>query len=424
MAHNVQGAERGLTTELEPVAPVWRSDPPAADATAPEIARRGVQPRAKSPSGPPEPAARDGAVEQNRSGAIPPDRRNEKAGGRSRTRRLLMISCALLAMFGAGGWYGWRWYTVGRFLVETDDAYTEADGIVISPQVAGYVSELLVTDNQRVRKGDLIAKIDDRVFRAQVDQAQAELDMQIANEHDIAAQIARQAFVIAQMEADVASAQARLEFAAQEDARSSALVQRGTGTVQRAQQTASTLRAQQADLAKSKATLDAARQQRDVLRSQREQARAGIERARAALDQARINLGYTAITAPHDGVVGDRTVRLGQLVQPGTRLLTLVPMDEVYVVANYKETQLARMAAGQPVTIAVDGYPDVALHGHVDSLAPGSGAQFALLPPENATGNFTKIVQRVPVKIVLDAGQDPNHLLRPGLSVTPTVHTR
>jgi len=404
MTHSAQLAERVPSAELDASAPPNRSHPPAA--------------RGSPPIAPEKPD-----VEHHPAGDEPEPR--TKAAGRPRkARRLLLIGCALLALLGGGGWYGWRWYTVGRFLVETDDAYTQADDIIISPQVSGYVSELLVTDNQPVRRGDVIARIDDRVFRALVDQARAERDVQVANERNVAAQIARQGSVIAQMEAEVASAQARLAFAAQEDARSSALVQRGTGTVQRAQQTQSTLRASEAELAKSKANLAAARQQLDVLRSQREQARAAIEHAAAALDQAKINLGYTTITAPRDGTVGDRSVRLGQLVQPGTRLLTLVPMREVYVVANYKETQLARMASGQPVEISVDGYPDASVRGRVDSLAPGSGAQFALLPPENATGNFTKIVQRVPVKIVLDHAGPLAGRLRPGLSVTTSVDVR
>ncbi|HET7911377.1 MAG TPA: HlyD family secretion protein [Pseudolabrys sp.] len=354
--------------------------------------------------------------------AAPAGKVPAKAG--AKRGRFAVPAAILLAGVTAGGWYGWHWYTVGRFLVETDDAYIQADNVTVSPQVAGYISELLVTDNQPVKKGEVIARINDRVYRAAVAQARAALDIQIANAHNVDAQIARQGSIIEQMKADVESAQAQLEFARQEQSRYAKLMKDGAGTVQKAQETDSALRAKKAVLDKSRANLDASQHQLAVLHTRMEQAQAGIEHAQAALEQAEINLGYTTITAPRDGVVGDRTVRVGQLVQPGTRLLTLVPMHDVYVVANYKETQLADMKRGQPVDIRVDGYPDAVLHGHVDSLSPGSGAQFALLPPENATGNFTKIVQRVPVKIVLDRDAPLSGTLRPGLSVVSSVDIR
>ena len=347
-----------------------------------------------------------------------------KVPAKSKRKRLAVLAAIFLAGVTAGGWYGWHWYTVGRFLVETDDAYVQADNVTVSPQVAGYISGLLVTDNQPVKKGDVIARIDDRVYRAAEAQARAALDIQVANAHNVDAQIARQGSIIAQMRADVESAQAQLEFAQQEQSRYAKLMKDGAGTVQKAQETDSVLRAKKAALDKTRANLDASQHQLAVLHTQMEQAQAGIEHAQAVLEQARINLGYTAITAPQDGVVGDRTVRVGQLVQPGTRLLTLVPIHDVYVLANYKETQLADVKRGQPVDISVDGYPDAVLHGRVDSLSPGSGAQFALLPPENATGNFTKIVQRVPVKIVLDRNEPLLGSLRPGLSVISSVDVR
>lgn len=345
-----------------------------------------------------------------------------RAGGKG--KRLAVLAVLLVAGLGTAGWYGWHWYTVGRFTIETDDAYIQADNVAVSPQVAGYISELLVTDNQPVKKDDVIARIDDRLYRAAVAQARAALDIQVANAHNVEAQIARQGSIIEQMQADVEAAQAQLEFARQEQSRYAKLMKDGAGTVQKAQETNSALRAKKAALDKSRANLEASHHQLAVLRTQLEQAQAGIEHARASLEQAEINLGYTAITAPRDGVVGDRTVRVGQLVQPGTRLLTLVPMHDVYVVANYKETQLANMKRGQAVEISVDGYPDAVLHGRVDSLSPGSGAQFALLPPENATGNFTKIVQRVPVKILLDENEPLVGALRPGLSVISSVDIR
>jgi membrane fusion protein (multidrug efflux system) len=194
--------------------------------------------------------------------------------------------------------------------------------------------------------------------------------------------------------------------------------------VQDKQRTAAALQQRQADLEKAKATAETERRRLTVLESNRRQAEAAVGKAQASLEQAKIDLGYTEIVAPIDGMVGDRKVEAGQYVQPGTRLLTLVPMQAIYVIANYKETQLDRMHTGQAVTMAFDAYPGVTVHGRVDSLAPGSGSQFALLPPENATGNFTKIVQRVPIKILIDPGDPLRDRLRPGLSVTPTVDTR
>jgi membrane fusion protein (multidrug efflux system) len=355
-----------------------------------------------------------------------PSDNEPKQSGRRRKKKIRMaaIGILLLAAISAGGWYGWRWYTVSRFLVETDDAYTQADNIPVSSQVAGYITEVMVADNQHVKRGEVIARIDDRLYRAAVAQARATLDVKTADAHNIGAQIARQASVIAQMKADVDSAKAELQFAAQEQIRYAKLMQTGAGTIQKAQQTSADRRMHEAKLAKFNASLEASRKDLRVLQTREEQAKAAIENAKAALSLAQINLGYATITAPHDGVVGDRTLRVGQLVQPGTRLLTLVPMHDVYVIANYKETQLEYLRRGQRVELSVDGYPDLILQGHVDSLAPGSGAQFALLPPENATGNFTKIVQRVPVKILLDHDDPATETLRPGLSVISAINVR
>jgi membrane fusion protein (multidrug efflux system) len=345
-------------------------------------------------------------------------------GRRGKWLRVLILGLLLVTPLSCGGWYGWHWYNVGRFWIKTDDAYTQADSVTVSAQVGGTIADLFVTDNQRIRRGDVIARIDDRSYHAALDQARADVDMQIKNERSIEAQIGRQQSVIRQMQADIASVRAQLAFAEQQQARYAALSRTGSGTKERAQQADSDLQVQQANLARSEANLLASRRQLDVLTAQREQAAAAIERARAVQEQAEINLGYTTITAPRDGVVGDRAVRVGQLVQPGTRLLTLVPVDEVYVVANYKETQLEFIRKGQTVELAVDGYPHAKIAGRIDSVAPGSGAQFALLPPENATGNFTKIVQRVPVKIVLDPQSPLHDRLRPGLSVVSSVDVK
>jgi membrane fusion protein (multidrug efflux system) len=269
-------------------------------------------------------------------------------------------------------------------------------------------------------------QIDPRDYQAALNQAEADVLSAEADIRNLDAQIVQQQSVIDQAQADVVSAQANVTFAQQEYARYQELARTGAGTVQRAQQAAADLREKIATLEHNRATLDAATKQIAVLRTQRGKAEASLLHNRAVLEQARLNLGYTAITAPIDGAVGDRTARVGQYVQPGAQLMTIVPIGQgIYVVANFKETQIRRMFRGEAADITIDSFSGVHLHGIVDGLAPGSGAQFALLPPENATGNFTKIVQRVPVKILIE---DPNNSilpqLRPGLSVVPTVDTR
>jgi membrane fusion protein (multidrug efflux system) len=320
----------------------------------------------------------------------------------------------------------WYWYTTWRWLEWTDDAYTQADNTAIVPRVSGYISELLVTDNQRVKAGEVLVRIDPCDYQAAVDQAQADVAAAEANVRGLDAQIAEQQAAIEQAHADVASAESDLAFAQQEYARYSTLAKTGAGTVQRAQQAATDLRGKVAALKHNQAALAAAEKQIDVLRTQRAQAQATLKHNRAILDQARLNLGYTVIKAPVDGAVGDRAARVGLYVQPGTQLMTIVPIGTgVYVVANFKETQIGRMFHGEAADFTVDAFPGAHLHGTLDSIAPGSGQVFALLPPENATGNFTKIVQWVPVKILPDPTTDPVlDRIRAGLSVEATVDTR
>jgi membrane fusion protein (multidrug efflux system) len=325
-----------------------------------------------------------------------------------RRRRLLMALAAVV--LAAGGGYGTYWYAVGRHFESTNDAYLGADSVTIAPKVAGYVAELKVQDNQRVKAGDVLARIDPRDYQTAVDSAAADLENARATAANIDAQLKEQQSTIAQ-------AQAAVTFSEQEQKRYADLARTGVGTAQRQQQT-------EADLAQRRAALSAAQAHVDVLQTQRRQAEAAIAAKTAALNQAKINLDQTTLTAPTDGVVGDRTVRQGQLVQAGTRLMSVVPTQNIYLVANFKETQTGRMVPGQTVTVEIDSYPDHPIKGMVDSLAPGTGAQFALLPPENATGNFTKIVQRVPVKIALDPNDPLTPRLRPGLSVAATVDTR
>jgi len=282
---------------------------------------------------------------------------------------------------------------------------------------------VLVADNEPVKAGQLLARIDDRDFRAALDQARADVAAADAAVHNLDAQIELQQPIIKQQAAEVDAAEANLKFAQQERTRYDDLMKSGSGTVQRAQQTDAALRAQTAQLLQGKAGLDAANKKIEVLSTERAKADAQLAHARAVEQQAALNLSYTQITAAVEGTVGARSLRVGQYVQAGTQLMAVVPLDAVYVVANFKETQLTHVRDGQPVELRVDSFHSTKLRGHVDSLSPASGLEFALLPPDNATGNFTKIVQRVPVKIVLD-DHSLQGLLRPGMSAEPTVNTK
>ena len=333
------------------------------------------------------------------------------------------IGLALAVGIAVAGNYGYEYFKTGRYLESTDDAYVKADSTIIAPKVSGYSAQVLVGDNQKVRAGQVLARIDDRDFKAALDQARADVAAGEASVRNLDAQLALQKPIIAQATADVGAAEAHLKFAQEERARYDELMKSGSGTIQRAQQTDAALRASDAQLQHAKSGLMAAQRKVDVLTTERAKAVAQLDRARAVAEQAALNLSYTEITAPVDGTVGARSLRVGQLVQAGTQLMAVVPLDAVYVVANFKETQLTHVRAGQPVELRIDSFRGRSLHGHVDSLSPASGLEFALLPPDNATGNFTKVVQRVPVKIVLD-DHSLSGLLRPGMSAVPTVNTQ
>jgi membrane fusion protein (multidrug efflux system) len=341
---------------------------------------------------------------------------------RQAIRRAALALAAALGVAAAAD-FGHYYLTSGRYLETTDDAYVKADSTIIAPRVSGYIAQVLVNDNQPVTAGQLLAKIDDRDFRAALSQAQADVAAAEAAVRNLEAQIALQQPIIEQGAADIAAAEANLKFAREEQTRYDGLMKTGSGTVQRAQQTDAALRASNAQLQHATSGLLAAERKVDVLATQRAQAIAQRDRARAAEQQATLNLSYTEVTAPVDGTIGARSLRVGQFVQAGTQLMAVVPLDAVYVVANFKETQLTHVRNGQPVELTIDGFHGTRLRGHVDSLSPASGLEFALLPPDNATGNFTKIVQRVPVKIVFDDHKLAG-LLRPGMSAEPTVDTK
>ena len=349
-----------------------------------------------------------------RTGVIPSWRTIKRAG----------LALALALAIAGGADFGHYYLTTGRYLQTTDDAYIKADSTIIAPKVSGYISQVLVADNEPVKAGELLARIDDRDFRAALNQAHADVAASEAAVKNLNAQIELQEPLIQQQSAEVDAAEANLKFAQQERARYDELMKSGSGTVQRAQQTDAALRAQTAQLQQSRSGLIAANKKVEVLSTERAKAAALLDHARAVEQQAALNLSYTLITASLDGTVGARSLRVGQFVQAGTQLMAIVPLDRVYVVTNFKETQLTHVRNGQPVELRIDSFHATKLKGHVDSLSPASGLEFALLPPDNATGNFTKVVQRVPVKIVLDSGQKGIEALRSGLSASVTITTR
>lgn len=342
--------------------------------------------------------------------------------GRKIVKRSI-VAAALLAGVAFGADFGHHYWTVGRFIESTDDAYVKADYTTIAPKVSGYIADVLVNDNDRVKAGQVLARIDDRDYQAALSQAKADVRTADAAVTNLDAQIALQQSIIGQARATIAASQASLNFAQSDAARSQRLISNGAGTQSRAEQSQSLRDQASAALERDQAALVAAEKKVPVLQTQRDQAIAQRERAAAAAHQAELNLSYTQIIAPVDGTVGARSLRVGQFVTSGTQLMAVVPLHSVYVVANFKETQLTDIRPGQPVEIKVDTFPDVAIKGHVDSLSPASGLEFSLLPPDNATGNFTKIVQRIPVKIVID-DERLSGLLRSGMSVVPEVDTK
>ena len=349
-----------------------------------------------------------------------------KAGIRLSGGKLKQAALGLAVIAGvfAGADYGRYYWTTGRYLVSTDDAYVDVHSAMISPKVSGYISDVPVNDNQPVKAGQVIARIDPRDYQTALDQARANIAAAQATIATLYQQIGQQGLAVEQARQAVESDQAALVYSQQDFQRYTDLERSGYGTVQRAQQARSDVIQKQAKLDSDKAGIASAEKQISVLQAQLEQARAALKQRQASEHQAELNLGYTMITAPFDGTVGVRTAQIGQYVQPGTQLMAVVPLHAVYITANYMETQLTHVRPGQSVTIEVDTFPGTVVHGHVDSMAPASGQQFALLPPDNATGNFTKIVQRIPVKIALDADDPLAGRLRPGMSVEPTIDTK
>jgi membrane fusion protein, multidrug efflux system len=345
----------------------------------------------------------------------------EAKAGPSRRIVLLGIGALLLV---AGAIWGVRWWTVGRFIESTDDAYLQADSVTIAPKVSGYVAEVYVVDNQTVKAGDPLVRLDRRQYQAVLEQANATIAARKAD-------IARGAAELLQQQANIAQARAQLEgarstetHAVQEVKRYEPLVATGAETNEKLADLVNARNQAAASVAADVAALQSAERQPATTQAQIEQSRAQLEAAEASFRQAQLDTQDTIVRSTLDGRVGDRTVRVGQYAQPGTRFMTIVPVQDVYLEANFKETQIGLMRTGQPAAIHVDALSGTELHGTVVSFSPGTGSQFALLPPQNATGNFTKIVQRVPVRIHIDAGQETRNVLVPGLSVTVKVDTR
>ncbi|MEK2605642.1 HlyD family secretion protein [Burkholderia arboris] len=360
----------------------------------------------------------------------------EKAKTARFSRRQLIAAGVVLAVIALAV-SGSHWWTVGRFIEGTDDAYVRADVVTVSSRVSGYVVQVTVDDNQPVKRGDVLVRLDDRDYRAKVDDAQAAvaaadatLQAEQAAAATLDAQVGQQRSQIAQADADAAAARAEAARRDADATRYKQLLAESAASGQRWEQAHADALKARAELARAGAAVRVQTDQQTVLQRRREQSTAAIAQARARraaaqakLALAQLDLDHTVIRATRDGSVGQRAVRSGQYVEVGMPLLAVVPLSDVYVVANFKETQLGAMRDGQPVEIDVDTYAGRTLHGRVIGLAPGSGAQFALLPPDNATGNFTKIVQRIPVKIRVDV-PPAGVVLRPGMSVIARVDTR
>jgi membrane fusion protein, multidrug efflux system len=354
---------------------------------------------------------------------------------RLRRRQLAALVCGLAIV--AGGTLGIRWWWTERFMIDTNNAYVRADVVTIAPRVSGIIVAVDVADNQRVRANDILARIDDRDYRAKLRQAdgsvvaaRANVSAQQARIAGLDARSAQQQNAIAEKAAAVSVREAEAHLADLEYQRQSYLSRQQATSVQKQQSAEADTQKATAALAEARATLATSRAYLTVLGTERDAATAELDKARGALQQAlgaqdaaRLDLERTAIRAPTDGKVGHRTVRVGQYAETGMPLMAVVP-DGMYVIANYKETQVDRIRPGQPARIVVDAFGGVTLAGRVDSLAPASGAQFALLPPDNATGNFTKIVQRIPLRIRIDEGQPRTDELRPGMSVEAIVDTQ
>jgi membrane fusion protein (multidrug efflux system) len=338
-------------------------------------------------------------------------------------RKVGIAAVAVLAV-GLSAYYGHYWWTAGRYLVTTDDAYVGARSATLSPKVAGYVSDITFNDNDQVKSGDVLIRVDDGDYKLAVQTARDQIAVQEATVTRLGRQVVAQQAAVEQAKAQLASATAGqtrtdLELKRQQD-----LATRQINSRQQLEQAQANFDQAVALVQASQAGVESAAANVDVLKAQQEEAGRTLKQLQTALAKTERDLSFTIIRAPFDGVVGNRAVQVGDYVQPTQRLASLVPLEAVYIDANFKETQVARIQPGQPVSITVDALPGQTLEGRVASFAPASGSVFSLLPPDNATGNFTKIVQRIPVRILVPASVAEQSVLRPGMSVVVKVNTK
>lgn len=329
-----------------------------------------------------------------------------------------------LALLAGAAWYGYDYWTTGRFMVSTDDAYIHGDIAVISPKVSGYVAKVDIVANQQVKAGDPLVTLDDGDYRNALEQAEAQLATQQLSLNRIDAQISGGEAALAQAVAQKGALDAALQGAEINNKRATELQSKDVGTAASADNARISLEQAKANLAAGQANVVAAEANIELLKAQRKEAEGSIKQLELARDKAARDLSFTVLRAPYDGVIGNLSVQTGDLVSAGKRLASLVPMNELYVDANFKETQLARVVPGSKVKVHVDAFDDDAIEGTVQSISPASGSVFSMLPPENATGNFTKVIQRVPVRVVLSKEDIDKHHLRAGLSVVVDVDTR
>jgi membrane fusion protein (multidrug efflux system) len=338
-------------------------------------------------------------------------------------KRTLIAAAAAIAII-AGGAFGTQWWVTGRYVISTDDAYVRAHNTTLASKISGYVASIPIEDNATIHAGDVIATIDDGDYKLAADAAREKVATQQATVDRIGRQVIAQNATIDQAKAQMVSAQAAAKRMQLELDRQQSLAAQKFASQQTLEQAQANRDQSAAAVDNAQAGIDAATANLDVLKAQQQEAARTLDELKTALAKAERDFSFTVIRAPVDGVFSNRAVQTGDYVQTGQRIASLVPLDDVYVDANFKETQLARLQPGQPVSISVDALPDHAIAGRVASLSPASGAVFSLLPPDNATGNFTKIVQRLPVRIEVPADVLATQVLRPGMSVVVSVNTK
>ncbi|MER8816356.1 HlyD family secretion protein [Mesorhizobium sp. M0965] len=343
---------------------------------------------------------------------------------KKRSMRSMLLPIIGLALLGAGAWYGYDYWTDGRFMITTDDAYVQADTAFISPKISGYVDQVKVTENQQVKAGDPLLIVDDGDYKIAVAQAEAQIATLSKTLDRIDAQTEAARASLKQAQAQKTADQAAADNAKRAQVRAAQLLKTRVGTQAQLDDAQTAVEQANAALAGADAQIAAAQANIGVLQAQRAESASTLGSLQLAHDKAVRDLSFTMLRAPYDGVVGNRSVEQGDLISPGQKLAVIVPMDKLYIVANFKETQLARLVPGEKVRVSVDAIDGQDIEGTVSSLAPASGAVFSLLPPENATGNFTKVVQRVPVRIDVPADVLKTGKLRAGLSVVVAVDSR